>query len=242
MCTVIVRVPEDASAPTRVLAVRDEDPARAWDPPGMWWPDTHPGVLGVRDARAGGAWLAADPHRRRFAVILNRAEVPGATASRGAVVLDAVDGHVPTHPRTNGFNLVVVDDSGTSVLSWQGEDVRTVRLEPGVHMIAHDDVDDPATPRIARWLGEFAAAADDGDGWQDAWMRVLARTAELPAIDDRAIVRDNRPYGVGTLSLLVCAAEVDADGVRVAYGVFAEPGRWNPLELRPAEGGVSPTS
>ena len=32
------------------------------------------------------------------------------------------------------------------------------RSRPGTHMVAHDDVDDETTPRIARWLGEFAAA------------------------------------------------------------------------------------
>jgi hypothetical protein len=234
MCTVILRVPENPAEPTRLLAVRDEDPGRAWDAPGPWWPDSHPGVLGVRDRQAGGAWLAADPARRRLAVILNRHEVPGATESRGTVVLDAVEGRAPVAPRTNGFNLVVVDDQGTRVTSWGGSGLRETRLGPGVHMIAHDDVDDPATPRIARWLAEFAAAADAEDApWWDAWLRLLARTAELEPTDDRAIVRDNRPYGVPTLSLLVCAASVGADGVDVEYAELAEPGRWNPVALQP---------
>ncbi|PNA34677.1 NRDE family protein, partial [Pseudomonas sp. MPR-AND1A] len=61
MCTVIVRVPDDPRHPTRVLAVRDEDPEREWNPLGDWWPEAHPGVIGVRDVRAGGAWLAAAP-------------------------------------------------------------------------------------------------------------------------------------------------------------------------------------
>ncbi len=96
MCTVIVHVPESPAAtgePVRLLAVRDEDPARTWDPLGEWWPE-HPGVIGVRDRRAGGAWLAADPAAGRVAVILNRADVvtePEETlGSRGHVVLDAL--------------------------------------------------------------------------------------------------------------------------------------------------------
>lgn len=233
MCTVILRVPDAPGAPTRILAVRDEDPERAWDAPGPWWPDTHPGVIGVRDRQAGGAWLAADPARRRLAVILNRHAVAGATESRGAVVLDAVDGRPPADPRTNGFNLVVVDDTGTRVTSWDGGELRATRLEPGVHMIAHDDVDDPTTPRIARWLPEFAAASSADEAWETAWMRVLDRTAELDPTDDRAIVRDNRPYGVPTLSLLVCAASVGRDGVQLEYGEFAQPGQWDAPALRP---------
>ncbi|MGP3535909.1 NRDE family protein [Microbacterium sp. RD1] len=239
MCTVIVRVPDDPTAPTRLLAVRDEDPGRAWDPPGPWWPDTHPGVVGVRDARAGGAWLAADSADRRLAVILNRHDVPGATASRGAVVLDAVDGRLPTAPLTNGFNLVTVDAGGTHVTSWEGTAVRLTRLDPGVHMIAHDDVDDPATPRIARWREEFAAASTDDAGerpWWAPWLGLLARTAELEPTDVRAIVRDNRPYGVPTLSLLVCAASVSPAGIDLEYSELAEPGHWNALSLQPPQG------
>lgn len=54
----------------------------------------------------------------------------------------------------------------------------------------------------------------------------------LAPVDDRAIVRDNRPYGYPTLSLLVCTASVDASGVDVRYGEFAEPGAWNRPVLR----------
>jgi hypothetical protein len=228
MCTVILSVPEAPGAPVRVLAVRDEDPGRAWDPPGPWWPETFPGVIGVRDARAGGAWLAADPAHSRFAVILNRHEVAGATGSRGAVVLDAVAARpLASPPDTHGFNLVTVDADGTRVTSWDGDRVRTSILGPGVHMVAHDDVDDTATPRIARWLPEFAAAPEDSERWESAWLSLLERTAELEPTDDRAIVRDNRPYGVPTLSLLVCAAAVGPDGVDLSYGELDEPGIWN---------------
>lgn len=232
MCTVIVRVPEDPSLPTRVLAVRDEDPQRAWDPPGEWWPE-RPGVIGVRDVRAGGAWLAADAATARLAVILNRRDVPGATASRGAVVLEAVEGRAPVDPRTNGFNLVSIGPDGTRVTSWDGDALREVALTPGVHMVAHDDVDDPATPRIARWLRDFAASEADTVPWWRGWLGVLAGTARLDPTDDEAIVRDNRPHGVPTLSLLVCAASVGPDGVELVSGTLDRPGRWNDLDLRP---------
>ncbi len=163
MCTVIIHVPQEPGAPTRLLAVRDEDPERAWDPLGPWWPETHPGVLGVRDARAGGAWLAADPADGRVAVILNRAdvEVPDGAElfSRGHVVLDAVEGApLDDPPRTHGFNLVEVDAARTRVTMWDGATVRTVELGPGTHMIAHDDVDDPATARISALAGRLRRA------------------------------------------------------------------------------------
>lgn len=240
MCTVILQIPDAAGAPVRMLAVRDEDPARAWDPLGAWWPETHPGVVGVRDARAGGAWLAADRAAGRVSVILNRAEVAGATGSRGAVVLDAVAGRAPLDaPPTHGFNLVDVDASGARVTSWDGLSLRTVTLPPGVHMVAHDDVDDTSTPRIARWLPEFGASVGDSAADEDTgpgferWLALLERSATLDATDDQAIVRDNRPHGYPTLSLLVCAASVSAENVDIVYGELDEPGHWNPLRLRP---------
>ncbi len=102
-------------------------------------------------------------------------------------------------------------------------------------MIAHEGVDDAATPRIARWLAAFAEQRTDaGDtaDWFAPGSRCSRRRTALPATDDRAIVRDNRPHGFPTLSLLVCVATVGADGVDLASGAFDQPGRWNTLTLR----------
>ena len=245
MCTVIVHVPESPAAtgePVRLLAVRDEDPARTWDPLGEWWPE-HPGVIGVRDRRAGGAWLAADPAAGRVAVILNRVDVvtePEETlGSRGHVVLDALAetagsamGSAEERPRTHGYNLVEVTAAGARVTMWDGATVRTVDLAPGIHMIAHDDVDDPATARISAWHDAFGDTDPHDAHWWEGWLDVLERTSAVGSVDDRAIVRDNRPFGYPTLSLLVCAASVGPDGADVRYGEFDEPGRWNRLTLR----------
>ncbi len=233
MCTVIVHVPEDSAAATRILAVRDEDPARAWDPLGAWWPDL-PTVIGVRDTRAGGAWLAADPSAGRLAVVLNRADLiddSKATGSRGHIVLDAAAGRGLTdEPPTHGFNLLEVTAGRARVTMWDGVSVRAVDLEPGVHMIAHDDVDDPRTARIVAWHDAFSAPS--GEDWVGEWLAALERTTALPPTDDRAIIRDNRPHGYPTLSLLVCAASVSAEGAEVVYGELDEPGAWNRLQLR----------
>jgi uncharacterized protein with NRDE domain len=237
MCTVVIRVPASHDEPTRVLAIRDEDPARPWNPLGRWWPEAHDGVVGVRDARAGGAWLAADPETRRLSVLLNRADVTtapeSALVSRGGIVLESVAGRSPVgRPRTHGFNLVEVDASAARVLTWDGDVLTAVDLEPGTHMIAHDDVDDPATPRIVRWLDEFRSAAPaDDEHWWKPWVDVLERSATLESTDDRAIIRDNRPLGYPTLSLLACVASVSQSGVDIRYGELREPGHWGGLDL-----------
>ncbi len=231
MCTVVIRVPERPDSSVRILAVRDEDPHRPWRPLGPWWPE-QPGVRGVLDELAGGAWLAHD--QRRLAVLLNRAggSKVAVPASRGSLVLDAVAGRpLPDPLRTLGFNLVVAERRGVHIASWESGTPRIVDLAPGTHMIAHDDVDDPGTARVAAWLPAFAAAPTEGEPWWDDWIRVLADTTRVGPTDDRAIVRDNRPHGFPTQSLLVCVASISGEGVEARMATLREPGRWSEPSL-----------
>lgn len=217
----------------RLLAVRDEDPQREWDALGPWWPEAYPGVIGIRDRRAGGAWLAVDPARRRLAVLLNRAdlqELPAERAvSRGALVLESVAGRSPDGtPPMHGFNLLEVGPGGARVLSWDGVEVRETPVAPGTHMIAHDDLDDPATPRIDMWLPRFRAlgpAAESAD-WAADWTGLLAESAELSPDDDRAIIRDNRLHGYPTQSLLYATASITPSGVEVRDHTLPTPAHW----------------
>ncbi|MGN7862100.1 NRDE family protein [Microbacterium sp. 22303] len=227
MCTVVIEVDGTGA---RLLAVRDEDPLREWDALGEWWPE-RPGVIGIRDRRAGGAWLAVDPESRRLAVLLNRADVldlPDELAvSRGTLALASVTGVSPTgSERMHGFNLLEVSPAGARVLSWDGTVLRETPVPAGVHMIAHSDLDDPETARIERWLPEFRAHPTREEDWPESWIRLLATTAELDPADDRAIIRDNRPYGYPTQSLLYCTASVGAEGVDVRDHGLPSPAHW----------------
>jgi hypothetical protein len=231
VCTVVIDVEDAGSA--RLLAVRDEDPLRDWDSLGPWWPESHRGVIGIRDRRAGGAWLAANPAEGRLAVLLNRADVldlPEAQAvSRGTLALESVVGRSPEAPLPmHGFNLLEVGRDGARVLSWDGAELRETPVATGTHMIAHDDLDDAETPRIAAWLPEFRAlgpAADSAD-WAADWVALLAASARLSPEDDRAIIRDNRPHGYPTQSLLYAVATVDHNGVEVRDVTLPSPAHW----------------
>ncbi len=221
------------TATARLLAVRDEDPLRAWDALGEWWPETHPGVLGIRDRRAGGAWLAVNPRERRLAVLLNRADVvdlPNDRAlTRGTLALESVLGRSPVAPLSmHGFNLLEVRPEGARVLSWNGVSLRETPISPGTHMIAHDDLDDETTPRIAAWLPEFRALGPTAlsADWVGEWVALLATSAQLDPEDDRAIIRDNRPHGYPTQPLLYATASVTPDGVVIADHSLPRPAHW----------------
>ena len=252
MCTVVVRVPPTGSAePVSFLAVRDEDPSRAWDPLGAWWPE-RPDLVGVRDQRTGGAWLAAEPDAGRLAVVLNREGTPDLPEeqilSRGRLPFAALardpsgrplrelDAHehaaLDTLPvdevnRMRGFNVVKIAAGAAAVTSWDGSVLRTETLSPGTHMVAHNDVDDPHTPRIAAWREAFA------DAPFEEWPDMLARTAEVDPGDDRAIVRDNRPHGYPTLSTIACTAQVWPNRAELRYAELDQPGAWSPLRFAP---------
>ena len=233
VCTVVIDVAPSPGEGARLLAVRDEDPDRPWDDLGEWWPDAHPGVIGIRDRRAGGAWLAADPAAGRLAVLLNRADMldlpEDALRSRGAPALESVAGRSPPgRLPLHGFHLPQVTPERSAVLSWGGADLRETAVPTGVHMIAHDDLDDPRTARIEAWLPRFAASAasSSADGWDERWVAVLAESAALPPDDDRAIVRDNHVHGYPTMSLLFCTAEVVSGSLQVSSRMLADPGHW----------------
>lgn len=172
--------------------------------------------------------------RRRLSVLLNRADVgdlpDDVAVSRGSLALESVTGRSPVAPLSmHGFNLLEVRPEGSRVLSWDGAELRETAISDGVHMIAHDDLDDLATPRISRWLPEFRAltpAADSAD-WTEDWTSLLADSTTLDPEDDRAIIRDNRPHGYPTQSLLYCTASVTPAGVDVDYRALPSPGHWN---------------
>ena len=106
MCTLILGV--DVVAPGSVLlaANRDEDPGRPADPPGVL--SESPRLVGGRDRRAGGTWLAVR-ERRAVVALLNRRDRSGEPApptpgrrSRGALVLDVASAAEEEPPRPAG--------------------------------------------------------------------------------------------------------------------------------------------
>lgn len=181
MCSIVLRI---GAQGVFIGANRDEMVARAWEPPGEFWP----GVIAGRDRLAGGTWLGMNRHGVAAAV-LNRTGTLGPQAgkhSRGELPVMALraasaEGAVAVLAGLDAgeyrpFNLVVADAAGAVLLRGLGEGRMDVaRLGEGVRMITSGEPNDVAHPRIAKHLPRFAAAgfadwgallADAGGNWE----------------------------------------------------------------------------
>jgi uncharacterized protein with NRDE domain len=170
MCTLIVG--RDVLGPGTLLvgANRDEAPDRPTDPPLLL--STAPLVVGGRDRRAGGTWLAIREGHAVVALLNRRGTRPGPAEtlrSRGLLALetavaepdaygDAFAEQALAAARASiaanayaPFSLVCATPSGGWVLAHAG--TRTLEpktLEPGWHVLTHGDLDDAAEPRSVR--------------------------------------------------------------------------------------------
>lgn len=170
MCTLILG--RDVLGPGTLLvgANRDEDPARPAEPPARLW--LEPLVVGGRDRRAGGTWLAIRDGQAVVALLNRRGVQPAGdkpARSRGLLVLEVA----ATAPGSNGnsfaehalaaarasvaghgyaaFSLVCATPTGGWVLAHDGaRTLEPVPLEPGWHVLTHGDLDDPDEPRTVR--------------------------------------------------------------------------------------------
>jgi len=232
VCTLVIDHRPEARIPLLLVAVRDEFTDRDWAPPAAHWPD-RPGLLGGRDLRAGGTWLAVDPAARRAGCVLNgrgRMADPESRRSRGDLPLRAAAGEpLPDLTPYDPFHLVTADPAhGVTLLGWNGETSTRTDVGPGTHLVVNTGLD-PAEPRAARFTPRFAAAPRPdprpGDTPEAAWKTwlTLIEGDGLPLDDPAAlIVRrrvTDREYGSTSVTLLA----LSRDGVR--YDFRADPAR-----------------
>jgi hypothetical protein len=140
MCTAIVSV--EPGGPLLLAGIRDEFADRAWQPPGLHWPQ-YPGVSGGRDLLAGGTWLALAPAQRRVACVLNgrgRMAPSGSRRSRGVLPLEAAaEGKLGRAALADfdPFHLVTASPRMVMLSSWDGERFAGRELAAGLHMIVN---------------------------------------------------------------------------------------------------------
>lgn len=170
MCLIAFAWQAHPRFPLILIANRDEFHARPTAALARW--QDAPDVLGGRDLREGGGWLALNARRRRLAAVTNiRETIPEPPPlSRGQLVREFVIGE----DLAVGFaEMRRVDGNlygGFNLLLWDGEDmiVATNRLKPrweavspGLHGISNGafDASWPKTTRLVSALSTWLAAA-----------------------------------------------------------------------------------
>lgn len=180
MCTVILWRGEGRCA---VAANRDERLDRPWDAPGPFWP----GIVAGRDRLGGGTWMGLNA-AGVLACVLNRpgtlgpapgkrsrGELPllalgAATAAEAAARIAALDAGA-----WRPFHLVLADAREAFFLAGLGAGRAAAQpLPPGVSMVTAHPPNDAASPRTARHLPRFRAAAPPRAGDWGAWPALLA--------------------------------------------------------------------
>jgi len=233
MCTLALLSRPGHDWPLILATNRDEMADRAWRPPAAWWED-RPGVVAGLDEAAGGSWLGLNAEGV-VAAILNRDGTLGRLAgkrSRGELVLEALD-HADALDAAKAlsaldpfayrpFNLVVADNRDAFWLANDGRRINVHPIGPGAHMLTSRGLDDPASPRIARYLPRLRAlpppapdpGPSDGGDWS-AWAALMGDRGQGDG-DEAASMCFLRPDGFGTVSCSLIAlpavgAEVGPD-------------------------------
>jgi uncharacterized protein with NRDE domain len=243
MCTVLLRLDPASPWPVLLGAIRDEFVERPWDPPARHWPSPWAELVGGRDRRAGGTWLAVNPGRPAVAALLNggrREELPDGAQrpTRGTLALRVlVPGAGETTPVPAGseldaydrFHLLRVTATEHELWSWDGEAMRHRVLEPGLHIIVNGGLDvdsDPLVPHFAPLLAEVLDA-DLAAGHWGGWPALLTGDG-LAGDDERALLVEKVIEGhrYGSTSGALVALSVDGQ-VRYDFTATpADPGSW----------------
>ncbi|MDT0303888.1 NRDE family protein [Streptomonospora wellingtoniae] len=217
MCTVIVGFDPEAATPLVLAALRDEMLDRAWETPAAHWPD-FPDLVGGRDAREGGTWLAARragaPGSPGVAALLNgippgaaspadttvppgtarysRGRLPLAAAAGGKLDLDAGDAR-----HYDPFHLLVADPDRAVLSSWDGGALREEPVPVGVTVLVNSGCDAEA-PRARRHRPVFERTRPDPPEPELAAAEsVEAVWGGWPALLDEAARGDARTGGFG---------------------------------------------
>lgn len=232
MCTVLFVWQWRPDAPIVLAANRDERIGRPTDPPMRL--NTGPDLWGGRDRLAGGTWLAVDPAARRLCAVTNRyltrpgspAQPPDPTLrSRGELPVRLLAGGADGADTLGQLSAVAYNPVNVVWLApeaaWWSTLEGRIDLEPGVHALTVQDVDDPTSTKTQRLLALARSAADEANDPRELRDRLagLLRSHDTdpdgPPQSAACIHGDE--YGTVSSSTVV----VDGDGVELTYA----PGR-----------------
>jgi len=210
MCLIAIAHLASTRWPLVIAANRDEfldRPARA----AHAWDDA-PDVVGGRDLRAGGSWLAVT-RGGRFAMVTNVRGLPEPhdAPSRGALVADFVKGHAAPlvyaegveRARYAGFHLVV-GEAGR-IAAHVSSDAAARVIEPGIFAVSNA----PAAidwPKIA-YAREAMERALQSDDIEPELMRFLTTPRGGPIESEVFVALPAMNYGTRASTIVIAAAD-----------------------------------
>lgn len=207
MCTLAIYVRRLPGLPLVIAANRDEFLDREATGPELL--TAAPRIVGGRDLRAGGTWLAISAagvvagllNRRTEALPIaskrSRGELPMLALAAGSAAAARVAIQVLPGDAYNAFNLLVADRDEAWVMQNHDDAMHLTPLTPGLHLVSNLDVDDPTCPKIARSHVRFAAA---GDAFTEDRDEERFRAALHAIVSDHTLTLDPRlPDALGAL-------------------------------------------
>jgi uncharacterized protein with NRDE domain len=169
MCTLAIYMGMFPEFPVVVAANRDEYLARPAAAPTALC--EHPLVIGGKDLRAGGTWLAVNQFGIIAGLLNRRSDLPAnpECRSRGLLCLDALRHKTVDEAlrfvaaqnpeRYNPFNLLLASRERAVVAHNRQGRIESTTLSAGTHLLTNLDVDDFECPRISRSFSRFADLA-----------------------------------------------------------------------------------
>ncbi|MCK0715514.1 NRDE family protein [Chromohalobacter sarecensis] len=198
MCLIVFDWRPGSDTPLRLAANRDEvhdRPTQALAP----WPDT-PSLVGGRDLRAGGTWLAAS-QSGRFAAVTNvrdaHTAAPTSPPSRGALPYQALTHEAPldwlealasSEARAYAwFNLLYCDGVTLMHVHHGPTGTMLTRVAPGVHGLSNATLNTP-WPKVIRAREGFEGTLTQTP-WQTPALELMqdTQTAPTPNLPDTGV-------------------------------------------------------
>jgi uncharacterized protein with NRDE domain len=208
MCTLAIFLRVFPEFPVVVAANRDEYLARPAVAPTVLCED--PLVIGGKDLRAGGTWLAVNQFGMIAGLLNRRSDLPAdpERRSRGLLCLDALRHRsveqalrfvaAQDPERYNPFNLLLASREQAAVAHNRMGRIETTMLAAGTHLLTNLDVNDFECPKISRSFGKFASLAEERGLASDP-PRMRERLAEL--LSDHSTQLDARTGRPNSLCL-----------------------------------------
>jgi uncharacterized protein with NRDE domain len=225
MCTLAIYLRVFPEFPVVVAANRDEYLARPAAAPTALC--EQPLVIGGKDLRAGGTWLAINEFGMIAGLLNRRSDAPAdpERRSRGLLCLDALKYKTVAEAlrfvaaqdpeRYNPFNLLLASREAAAVAHNRHGRIDTTTLAAGTHLLTNLDVNDFECPRISRSFSRFTALAAEPGAADDP---LLMRQRLAALLSDHSTQLDPRTGRPNSLCL-----HLDDYGTRESSLIFLTP-------------------